>query len=209
VILHKIDHLKKQNLVKAGTRVFLDSPMGAKATEIYRSYRNLFNNKMKAHADQDDPFDFPGLKVTDGSKESRKVKSTNGPKVIIAGSGMMSGGRILNHAIDFLPIKTTRLLIVGFQAENTIGRKIIEGTKRVHIYGKDVNVNATVTELYSMSAHADQPRLLKWLKTIKGAKKVFLVHGEETQRDELETKIKEKFKIDDVVKPEINSSFPL
>lgn len=208
-ILHIIDHLKKESKVGADTPVYLDSPMGLHATEVYKQFKNLYGAELYQHASTDDPFDFPGLHIVDNAKKSRKLKTQAGAKVIIAGSGMMSGGRILNHAIDFLPIETTRLLIVGFQAEDTIGREIMEGSNTVEIYGQTVAVKAHVTDLHSMSAHADKPRLMKWLENIEGAKKVFLTHGEDEARVPLSKDINEKLGITDVVLPNLEDEVEL
>lgn len=209
VLLHKIDHMKKEGKVKNETKVYLDSPMGIKATDIYRSFPELFNDEMQSHTEQDEPFEFPGLNVIESPKDSKKIKKTSGPKVIIAGSGMMAGGRILNHAIDFLPIPSTRLLIVGFQAEGTHGKEITMGAKSIKIYDQTVAVKASVTELYSMSAHADQDNLMKWIEKVKGAKKVFLTHGEKVQRETLSEKIKKELGITSVERPSISQTFEL
>lgn len=199
-LLHKIAHYKLENKVKNGTPVFMDSPMGEKVTEIYKNFPDLFNEDVSDEAKSKDPFSFPNLTIIGDYKGSQKIKGLQGPKVIIAGSGMMNGGRILEHAAHFLPMNTTRLLIVGFQAENTLGREIEEGAKDVNIYGANVKVAATVTSLHSMSAHADQNTLLKWLKHIKNVQKVYLVHGEDEPRAGLKKEI-EKIGINEIYLP--------
>lgn len=209
VLLHKINHLKKSGLIRPETRVYLDSPMALKATDIYKAFPDLFNEEMKTHYETGHPFDFDGLRVIENVNDSRKIKRDKDPKVIISGSGMMAGGRILNHAIEYLPYQQTRLLIVGFQAEGTIGRQIAEGARIVEIYDRKVKVNAHKTELYSMSAHADQHALLKWLGHIRGVKKVFLTHGEKIQRDTLAEKIKNELSINEVEKPLLDQTFNL
>src|SRR3989344_6312605 len=110
---------------------------------------------------------------------------------------MMTGGRILAHAREFLPRKTTRLLLVGYQGEETLGREILEGATKVKIDKRSVKIHATISETESLSSHADQPRLLDWLGNIKGVKKVFLTHGEEVPRQVLSEKIKSGLKISD------------
>lgn len=209
VLLHKIDHMKRDGRVKNETKVYLDSPMAIKATDIYKAFPDLYNQEMKDHVEKDAPFDFPGLRVIERSKDSKRIKNKKEARVIIAGSGMMAGGRILNHAIDFLGNPENRLLIVGFQAEGTYGRKIIEGAKKLKIYGKQVDMRAHLTELYSMSAHAGQSNLMKWVSKLKGAKKVFLTHGEKAQRDTLAQKIKNNLDIKQVEKPMLKQSFLL
>ena len=209
VLLHKINHMKADGLIKRETKVYLDGPMGIKATDIYKAFPDLYNQEMTQHYESGLPFDFPGLHIVEQAKDSKRVKKDNGPKVIIAGSGMMSGGRIMSHAIDFLPDSRNRLLIVGFQAEGTAGRHITEGAKVIKIFDKTVRVNASVTELYSMSAHADQKALMKWLREIKGVQKVFLTHGEKVQRDTLAEKIKNELGLAAVEKPILDQVFNL
>jgi metallo-beta-lactamase family protein len=186
-LLHKIDHLKRDHKVKNETQVYLDSPMAERATEIFKQFRKLYNKELSSHTD--DPFSFPGLVTVEKGHESAKIKERSGTKVIIAGSGMMTGGRILNHAIDFLPRHDTRILFVGYQAEATIGRAILSGEKSVNIYGQHVEVNASIAETQALSSHADQPRLLNWLSKIKGSSKVILTHGEDGPREVLKGEI--------------------
>lgn len=208
-ILHRIDHLKKNKKVKDETPVFLDSPMAIKATMIFKHFAELYNQELADHVKLDDPFDFPGLVLVEKGGESNKIKEIERAKVIIAGSGMMSGGRIMQHAIDFLPLETTRLLQVGFQAQGTVGRQIQDGAKKVKIYDQEVEIKARMREVTSMSAHADQPRLMKWLSKIEGVQKVFLTHGEELPRLVLSEKIKNDLGITDIVLPKMNQMVEL
>jgi metallo-beta-lactamase family protein len=124
-----------------------------------------------------------------------------GAKVIIAGSGMMTGGRIIHHAKDYLPRPNTRILFVGYQAEDTLGRKILEGAKQVEIDERTVKVNAKIREIDSMSSHADQSKLLNWIGHIKGVQKVILTHGEESQRNTLAEKIRSDIRLSDITLP--------
>lgn len=204
VLLHMLDHLKKENRIRSDTAVFLDGPMGIAATEIYRTFQKLYNQELAHHVLRDDPFDFPGLIITDTPKQSKKIKRHNGPKVIIAGSGMMTGGRIMAHAIDYLPQQTTRLLIVGYQGEGTLGRKIQEGAQSVEIFGKKVSVQATISEIGGLSAHADQSQLMSWLKAIDGVQTVFLIHGEDGSRHVLGEKITTETNIGHIVLPRLH-----
>ena len=187
-LLHLLDHLKRRKKIKETTAVYLDSPMAIRATEIFKKHRELFNKEMIDHIKKDDdPFDFPGLVVVEGGHDSRQIAKTPGAKVIIAGSGMMSGGRMVAHAGEFLSIETTRLLFVGYQAVGTLGRFILEGKKKrdngeslyAPISGEQVEVKANIREVTSMSAHADREQLIVWLKKIRGVKQVFLTHGEQ------------------------------
>lgn len=209
VILHIIDKLKKENKVHKDTEVFLDSPMAIRATKIYKNNNKFFNEELYKYSQANDVFDFPGLHVVNKAKYSRKIHRMKGAKVIIAGSGMMNGGRILNHAKSFLANPTTRLLMVGYQAEETVGRAILEGAKEVEIDGGVIKMNAHLTTINSMSAHADQPRLMKWLKNIKGANKIFLTHGEDIQREALSEKIKSELNIEDINRPNLGERFEI
>jgi len=203
-LLHIFNHLKKDGKIAQETPVYLDSPMGIRATAIYEEFPELYSDELKAHAKEENPFHFPGLTMVEDGKDSESLQESDGTKVIIAGNGMMGGGRIMRHASVYLPYATTRLLIVGYQAEETLGRKLLEGAKQVMIDDKSVVVKASVTEIKTMSAHADQPKLLNWLKQIKGVKKVFLTHGEDVSRTALMGKIKEELNIADVILPKVN-----
>lgn len=209
VLLHMIGHLKDDGLVNHRLAVFLDSPMGGKITDVYRKFPHLYGEELAQHVQKSDPFDFPGLSVTETHAESQRIRKHKGPKVIIAGSGMMSGGRIVDHARNFLPQKNSRLLFVGYQGEETLGRQIEEGVRTVAIYGKPIDIAASVRTLYGLSAHADQPRLLHWLKYIQGVKTAFLTHGDDGPRSVLADTIRSDFSIPLVVQPQMNEAFHL
>ena len=135
-LLHLIDHLKHDGLILADTPVYLDSPMAIKATEIYKKYRNLYSKELSTHALSDDPFDFPALRLVQHASDSRKIWETVGPKVIIAGSGMLNGGRIVKHLENYITNPTTRLLFVGFQAHDTLGARLVASPKKIKIKSK-------------------------------------------------------------------------
>lgn len=208
-LLHMIMHLKKNGKILAGTPVFLDSPMGEKATQVYMNYPQIFNTHIRGELQTSSPFDFPQLEIVPGHKESEAIYKMSAPKVIIAGSGMMTGGRIMGHAAHYLPMKSTRLLIVGFQGEGTLGRKLLEGAKQVMINGVAVQVNATVSNTESMSSHADQKQLLDWLRPIKNVKKVFLTHGDDGPRAALAEKITVELGLSNVTLPKMNQEVSL
>lgn len=203
-ILHMIKHLKSSGKVLESTPVFLDSPMGEKATLDYLKYKQLFNSHIQSDFEFGDPFDFPNLVMIKDWHQSQGLQQKSGPQVIIAGSGMMSGGRILGHAAHFLPMSTTRLFIVGYQGEDTLGREILEGNKKIIIDNNEIEVKATVSETQALSSHADQSQLLKWLSHIKGVKKLFITHGEDPVRKYFEEKIKKDLGLTDITLPEIN-----
>lgn len=203
-LLHIIMHLKKEGKVKNETLIYMDSPMAEKATTVYTNYPKLFNPEIQEDLKIGDVFAFPGLGIVTGRGSSETLHGTQGPKVIIAGSGMMTGGRIVGHAAFYLPMPLTRLLIVGYQGEGTLGRDLKEGKKKVYINGQTVNVSAAVTSIETMSSHADQKQLLTWLKHIKGVKKVFVTHGEDQSREVYAQKIEEETGIKDIVRPTQN-----
>lgn len=210
-VLHTIHHLKAEGKVKADTPVFLDSPMGIDVTAVYLDFKDFYSEELQNHPDI--PFNFESLLITYEGWESRKIKEEPGAKVIIAGSGMMSGGRIMHHIINYLSDPKTRVLFVGYQAEETTGRKVLEGVQQVTVEDrkgvKTVPVRAHINEIKTLSSHADQPRLLTWLGHIKGVKKVFLTHGELPQQQAFQELVKTELKIQDVSLPKQGEEYSL
>jgi len=206
-ILHIIHHLKKDKKVREDTPVFLDSPMGIDATAVYMDFKEYYNDEIKSH--ETIPFNFEGLVITDNPRDSKDIIKAATPKVIVAGSGMMSGGRILHHALSYLGDSSTRVLFVGYQAEETLGREIISGIKTVVINKETVQVRAHIREMKILSSHADLPRLLKWVGHIKGVKKVFLTHGELPQQEELKAHITSTLSLKEVYLPQNGEEFSL
>jgi metallo-beta-lactamase family protein len=209
VILHRLNHLKKEKRIGEYTPVYLDTPMGIRATMIYKQYKALYNEEASNHALNQDIYDFTGLEMVEDSRQSMQLDQKPGVKVIIAGNGMVTGGRILQHAAKFLPKVNTRLLLTGYQAEDTLGRELEEGSKVIFINDKKIKVRSSVTKIEGLSAHADQPKLLSWLSSIKNIKKVILVHGEDPSREAFSVLIKEKLAIPEVVLPKANESIQL
>lgn len=204
-ILHMILHLKKNQKIKGRTQIYLDSPMAEKATLIYMDFPQLFN----AHIQEDfkeegSPFDFPGLLTVEKRSMSEGIHLRDEPKVIIAGSGMMTGGRIVGHAAHYLKNGNNRLLIVGYQGEGTLGRELMEGKKEVIIDKQPVPVKASVNVTHALSSHADQQQLMDWLKHIQGVKKVILTHGEDGPRAALAVRISSELSINDVAMPALH-----
>ncbi|MFA5166173.1 MAG: MBL fold metallo-hydrolase [Candidatus Paceibacterota bacterium] len=180
-------------------KMFLDSPLAIKAVDIYRKYEDWFDEEAQKKLKKDDDlFAFRGLEYTPSPEESKKINETKPPKVILAGSGMCNGGRILYHLKKYLPDSNNFLLIVSFQAEGTLGRELMEGAQTVNINGEEVKVRAKVKAVGAYSSHADQPRLLHWLKQMQTPKpqQVFINHGEEKGQLMLQDGIKEKLGIE-------------
>ena len=163
-------------------KVFIDSPLATKVTEIYRSYSNEFKDSARAYVAQgDDLFNFPNLKFTVKRLQSEHIDSSINPKIIIAGSGMSNGGRIVSHEKHFLPDANTTFLLVGYQAAGTLGRQILEGAKHVHINGEDIQINAEVKSIMGYSSHKDSDHLIAFVEKAAESgqlKKVFVTMGE-------------------------------
>jgi len=180
--------------------IFLDSPLAIKLTNLYQKYsynqKYINQESLKIIRGGDEIFDFPGLRFCFEHKESEEIDKIKGSKIIIAGSGMMQGGRIMRHAYHFLPDKNSAILFVGYQVKNSLGRQILDGAKKVKIFGEEIPVNARVEFISSYSAHADQNMLLNWLIPMRSnLKKVFIVHGEEEQIMSLNRRIKDELAI--------------
>ena len=196
-LLHMIMHMKQSNKIKSSTPIYLDSPMGEKATQIYINYKEYFNAHIQDDLKNGNPF------------ESERFIENTGPKVIMAGGGMMTGGRIIGHAARFLPLASTRLLIVGYQGEETLGRELLEGAKNVTIDGVDIEVKAAVNDTQALSSHADQSQLINWLKEIKNVKKLFLTHGEDPARKTLAKKISDDLGLKDITLPSLGEELTI
>ena len=135
-------------------------------------------------------FKFPNLRYTLTTEESKAINNVPAPKIVIAGSGMSHGGRIVHHEKRYLPDPKSTLLIVGFQAEGSLGRQILDGAEEVNILGETVPVRCRVRAIGGYSAHADQSQLLEWLSPMRtNLEKVFVVQGEVTASEALATKI--------------------
>ncbi len=160
--------------------VYIDSPLAISATEIFRNNEQLFDKEARQILlSGDSPLDFPDLHFTKTTEESKKLEDVKGA-IIISASGMCTAGRIKYHLQNNLYKPESSVIFVGFQAEGTTGRRIVDGASRVRLYGEDVVVNAKIHTLGGFSAHADKNGLIEWLGNIKNPKlKVFVIHGEE------------------------------
>ena len=164
---------------------------------------------MRQIASGDDLFDFPGLIKTLSRDRSRMINDARPPKVIIAGAGMMTGGRILHHLRRYLPLRTTTLLVVGYQAERTLGRALLNGNERVTIYGDLIEVRARVEKIGGYSAHADREQLLSWIASApEKPSQIFFVHGEPRDEESFKKTLAEVTGITATI-PTLGSSFDL
>lgn len=177
--------------------VYLDSPLGIHVTNTYRRHEDCFDDDTKKLLRSGDaPFDFPTLTETAHWKEGAKIDHRPGPAVVIAGSGMMNGGRILGHVKNLIDDPKTMILIVGFQAQGTLGRKLLEGAETIFVQGREIPVRATVKAINGFSAHADRDELCRWLGDF-GTKPetIFCTHGEAKACDALAATISDRFGI--------------
>lgn len=202
-LLHMIMHLKKEDKILPETPIILDSPMAEKATKIYVDYPKYFNDHIETEYKKGEMFDFPGLEVTKDWKQSEAIHKRTEAKVIIAGAGMMTGGRIVGHAQYYLSDPSTRLLIVGYQGDGSLGRELLDGKSEVIINGIRTEVKASVHETQGMSSHADQKQLLEWLKAINGVKKLFLTHGDDHSRIGFKEVVEKELGITDITLPKL------
>jgi metallo-beta-lactamase family protein len=167
--------------------VFIDSPLAIKLTAIYKKHENYFNPATRhIAASGDDILNFPGLHLTLTTEQSKDINNVKPPKIIIAGSGMSNGGRILHHEMRYLPDPKSEIIFVGYQAVGSLGRQILDGASEVKIFGETIPVRCKKTNIPGYSAHADQPRLLAWLNPMRQTlKKVFVVQGEQQSSETL------------------------
>lgn len=206
-LLHDIDDFCSVSGCEKPT-FYLDSPLAEKVTDVFRRFPSYFNESLRSEHKDNDFFGLDRLHITSTVEESKQIEEAVNPKIIIAGSGMMNGGRILHHAIKYLGSTKNTLLIVGYQAKGTLGRRLFEGDRVVKIFGKEVEVSAQIKTIGSYSAHADLPQLIAWISKTKGVKKVFLVHGETDQSSVLAAEINKQLKIEAVI-PQQDENYEL
>ncbi len=200
--LHKLRLAKKIPEIP----IFVDSPLATDATEVFRLHPECFDEEInKFLQNVEDPFGFKKLHYTRSVEESKMLNNINGPLMIIAGSGMAENGRILHHLKNNISDTRNTILIVGWQAENTLGRKIQEKWPQVPIFGEAYDLKAQVEVISEFSAHADRDELQNWVKQGKWGR-IFLVHGEESTSLEFAADLR-KLGLTNVVVPELGQSF--
>ena len=178
-------------------RIFLDSPMAAKVVAIYDRHQALFD--ADAHAvwkGRPNPFRLPNLHVTASTAESMAINRIEDGAIVIAGSGMANGGRILHHFRHGIDRRGTHVVFVGYQSEGTLGRRLVDGAKWVRIHGHDHRVNARIHTIGGLSAHTDQRGLIAWYEGFEGRPPLVLVHGEDRAREALAGELGERNGVD-------------
>ena len=174
-------------------RIYLDSPMASRVVRVYDRHHALFDAEARAvWRGTPNPFRLPNLHVTESSEESMAINRIRGGAIVIAGNGMASGGRILHHLRQHLGRRESHVVFVGYQAQGTLGRRLVDGARWVRIHGRDVRVNAQRHTVGGLSAHADPQALLAWYAGFDPPPPVALVHGEDLAREALAGELHER-----------------
>jgi metallo-beta-lactamase family protein len=210
-IVFILDKLRREGRIPP-VPVFVDSPMAVDLSDLFRRHISnpSFSDEFQAYARADgDPFGFEWVRYLRSPDESRRLNSMDGPMIILSASGMCEGGRILHHLRHSLGKDSTTVLVVGFQAEGTLGRRLMEGARKVRIFGLEHEVWARVRTIPSFSSHADRDDLRAFIEGFSPApKKIFLVHGERSQREALAAELRGRG-FDGVEQPEFGQGFDL
>lgn len=197
-ILYELNMLKESKALKLREiPVYVDSPLAMNATRIFEeNFDYLNDNTVNLNKSGDNPFDFPNLIFTKTSEESKAINFEERSCIIISASGMCDAGRIKHHLKHNLWRKECSVVFVGYQAKNTLGRRILEGAKSVKILGEEINVQSSIYSIQGFSGHADQTGLVEWVEGFKKKpSKIFITHGEDDALTELSKLITEKFDI--------------
>jgi metallo-beta-lactamase family protein len=190
-LLYEIKRLSGDDSFPKTPPIFFDSPMGEKATQIYEKYLPILSRELQdVVREGSNPFAPEGLSYTSDAAASRAINNV-GEAIVIAGSGMCSGGRIIHHLKHNLWKKNCNVFFVGYQAYGTLGRRLIEGEKNLRIAGEDIVVNATLHTLGGFSAHGDRDDLLAWTSHFKKSASFFVTHGELKSSKALSSGIRE------------------
>ncbi len=179
-ILYHLNELFIRNEIPP-VPVFLDSPMAIRVTEVFKRHADLFDREMMQHISKgNSPFTFDNLKMTQTTDESKAIKFMKGSNIIIAGSGMITGGRIKHHLVNNITGANNTILFTGYQAEGTPGRILLDGATQLRLLGETYPVKARIVRIDGFSAHADRDGLLAWLSDIRRTpRRIFVTHGEE------------------------------
>jgi len=193
-VLYHLRALQREGRLSPKLPIYVDSPMAISTVDLYCDFTPEHDFEMEELRNLEGcPIEGPSVQFTRSSDDSKRLNQIRGPAVILSASGMLNGGRILHHLIHRLPDPGTVLLFVGYQAEGTLGRSILEGAKEVQVLGQTVRVAAEIEEISALSAHADAKELLEWLSEIpEKPREVFLVHGEDKARTVFQQSIKDK-----------------
>lgn len=188
--------------------IFVDSPLAVAVTEVFEKHSEEWDEEPAAFAARsEDPFGWKRLRYTHTVQESKALNDLHMPYMVLSASGMCEAGRILHHLKNGIEDPRNLVLITGYQAENTLGRKLLDKLPEVNIFGEPMRVRAEIDSIESLSGHADQQELLDWMQPAAASlKKVFLVHGEPVAQQALKAKIEERYKLE-VVCPKRGDRF--
>lgn len=209
-ILYHLKQLRLAGQIPRDIPVYIDSPMAVSATEIFRRNSQYFDEETyQLLRKGENPFEFSGLHFVRTTEESKRLNELEGQQIIISASGMCEAGRILHHLRHNLWRPETHVLFVGYQAEGTLGRRLLDGAKAVKIFGEEILVKAQILQIEGFSAHADQEAMLHWLRGfVQKPAAVFLVHGDADVLPEWEQKIRETLNLTTII-PELGQRFDL
>jgi metallo-beta-lactamase family protein len=197
-MLYSLYLLNRDGRLPKDIPVILDSPLAIKATEIFRRYRSYLDSETQSLLKNgEDPLDLPQLQFSSSTEQSMKINEMKGPAIVISASGMANAGRIKHHLKHNLWRSGASIVFVGFQAEGTPGRRIVDGAKTIRIFSEDIAIKAKIWTINGFSAHAGQSQLLDWLGNFHNKKMpVFLIHGEFAAQEQLASLIKQKLGFD-------------
>jgi len=206
-LLYELDELIDTKVIPQ-IPIYLDSPLAIKTTQVYRDFKTYlrFDRALSSSPDNDF-FSFPRLRETLSIDESKKINDDKRSKMIIAGSGMMTGGRVIHHLKRYLSDENSGVLIIGYQAEHTLGRRVQDKVPKVRIYESDIPVRVDVEKIEAFSAHGDRRKLKRWLLPKEGeVKKIFLVHGDLDAKASFK-KYLEKERTSEIIIPKFHEEF--
>ena len=194
----------------SGVKCFVDSPMAISASEIYRRHPECFDQETLALIKRgDSPLEFPGMEYARSRESSKAINELKEPHIVISASGMCTGGRVLHHLMQNIERKESTILCVGYQADGTLGRRLLEGIKRVQIMNREFDVRARIESMDAFSAHAGKSEILEWLRAFGSFPgQVFLNHGEDHATEALAEAIRSEFGAR-VSIPKMNQGFNL
>ncbi|MEI6315231.1 MAG: MBL fold metallo-hydrolase, partial [Syntrophus sp. (in: bacteria)] len=194
-LLYCLHLLDRDGRLPKDMPVYVDSPLATQATEIFRKYADYFDEEAKGLLKKgEDPLTFPQLHFTRSTEESMKINTSPGPAVVVSASGMANAGRIRHHLRHNLWREGASVVFVGFQAQGTTGRRIVDGAKMIKIFNEEVAVKAHIITINGFSAHAGQSQLMEWLGHFRSLSlQVFLIHGEYSAQQTLAGLIHERY----------------
>lgn len=207
-LLYDLFMLKEEGY-NLGMKIFVDSPLTVNITKVFKEHPECYDKDMvELFNSGKDPFNFEDLFYIENVEESKKLNSMKEPKIIISASGMCEAGRILHHLKNNIENPANTILVTGFMASNTLGRKIVEKEEKVKIFGDEYRLKAEVVVMNEYSAHADRNDLINHIKSVNPKKEIYLVHGEENQIESLKGALKENG-YENVIIPSKGDSFDI